>query len=471
MEKVHFFPFEHLPFRHQAPLLSPFPHPGHQKDHLFPTNPRSPMEKDPFFGSDGGDQLPSCFLNLNWDGSGDHAAQFESALSSLVSSPSSNPAPMPNAAADGVVFRELISRLGSICNSGGDISPTSHYQSTTTSCYSTPINSPPKLNPIPGGVAGNSMAFPSATAPDPGFSEQAATRLPYFSARVSNSQPLRTAAPVVSTNGPQLGNGQEEPSIAPGRRNGTGESSTRKRKAAPKGKAKEPPLPPKAAPEGDDARAKRRKSGEAEAKSTEQVYVCQKQRKERNAKPIEPPKLDYIRVRARRGQATDSHSLAERVRREKISERMKFLQDLVPGCNKVTGKAVMLDEIINYVQSLQRQVEFLSMKLATVNPRLDVNLDSLVQKDMHPAFPVEAATGARFPFQSLMANPSDRRSLQQPQLDGFVVDASSQLGAFWDDDLHSVVQIDLGQNQEEPVFSSQAFQGSMPPSNHMKIEL
>lgn len=45
------------------------------------------------------------------------------------------------------------------------------------------------------------------------------------------------------------------------------------------------------------------------------------------------------------------------VRREKISERMKYLQDLVPGCSKVTGKAVMLDEIINYVQSLQRQVE------------------------------------------------------------------------------------------------------------------
>lgn len=36
---------------------------------------------------------------------------------------------------------------------------------------------------------------------------------------------------------------------------------------------------------------------------------------------------------------------------------MKYLQDLVPGCNKITGKAGMLDEIINYVQSLQRQVE------------------------------------------------------------------------------------------------------------------
>lgn len=31
-----------------------------------------------------------------------------------------------------------------------------------------------------------------------------------------------------------------------------------------------------------------------------------------NSKPPEPPK-DYIHVRARRGQATDSHSLAERV--------------------------------------------------------------------------------------------------------------------------------------------------------------
>ncbi|KAL6280830.1 hypothetical protein ACE6H2_017711 [Prunus campanulata] len=81
----------------------------------------------------------------------------------------------------------------------------------------------------------------------------------------------------------------------------------------------------------------------------------------------EPP-TGYIHVRARRGQATDSHSLAERVRREKISERMKMLQRLVPGCDKVTGRAVMLDEIINYVQSLQNQVEFLSMKLASVNP-------------------------------------------------------------------------------------------------------
>lgn len=34
---------------------------------------------------------------------------------------------------------------------------------------------------------------------------------------------------------------------------------------------------------------------------------------EKETEPSEPPKQDYIHVRARRGQATDSHSLAERV--------------------------------------------------------------------------------------------------------------------------------------------------------------
>ncbi|KAL5200740.1 hypothetical protein ABZP36_021943 [Zizania latifolia] len=107
-------------------------------------------------------------------------------------------------------------------------------------------------------------------------------------------------------------------------------------------------------------------------------------------------KEEYIHVRARRGQATNSHSLAERVRREKISERMKFLQDLVPGCSKVTGKAVMLDEIINYVQSLQRQVEFLSMKLATVNPALDFSVERILSKDIFRSQGITAASAFCF---------------------------------------------------------------------------
>ncbi|KAK4489828.1 hypothetical protein RD792_000472 [Penstemon davidsonii] len=121
---------------------------------------------------------------------------------------------------------------------------------------------------------------------------------------------------------------------------------------------------------------------EAESNSGTSVKLV-----EEKSKP-EPPK-DYIHVRARRGQATDSHSLAERARREKISERMKILQDLVPGCNKVfqisslvIGKALVLDEIINYVQSLQHQVEFLSMKLEAVNARLSPTIEGFPPKDL-----------------------------------------------------------------------------------------
>ncbi|KAJ0527675.1 putative transcription factor bHLH family [Helianthus annuus] len=111
---------------------------------------------------------------------------------------------------------------------------------------------------------------------------------------------------------------------------------------------------------------------------------------EQSGKPNEPPK-DYIHVRARRGQATDSHSLAERARREKISERMKILQDLVPGCNKVIGKALVLDEIINYIQSLQHQVEFLSMKLEAVNTRMNSPIEGFPTKEQLGPPPFDAA--------------------------------------------------------------------------------
>ncbi|KAL8137609.1 hypothetical protein V2J09_003610 [Rumex salicifolius] len=88
---------------------------------------------------------------------------------------------------------------------------------------------------------------------------------------------------------------------------------------------------------------------------------------------LEKCRGEVIHVRAKRGQATDSHSLAERVRRERINEKLKVLQDLVPGCYKTMGMAVMLDVIINYVQSLQNQIEFLSMKLSAASMFYDFN--------------------------------------------------------------------------------------------------
>ncbi|KAG6572940.1 Transcription factor BEE 3, partial [Cucurbita argyrosperma subsp. sororia] len=87
-----------------------------------------------------------------------------------------------------------------------------------------------------------------------------------------------------------------------------------------------------------------------------------------------------VHVRAKRGQATDSHSVAERIRRGKINERLRCLQDIVPGCYKTMGMAVMLDEIINYVQSLQNQVEFLSMKLTAASSYYDFNSDEAYEQ-------------------------------------------------------------------------------------------
>ncbi|WZZ33561.1 hypothetical protein YC2023_016962 [Brassica napus] len=97
-----------------------------------------------------------------------------------------------------------------------------------------------------------------------------------------------------------------------------------------------------------------------------------------------------VHVSAKRGQATDSHSLAERVRRGKINERLKCLKDIVPGCYKAMGMATMLDEIINYVHSLQNQVEFLSMKLTAASSYYDFNSEADAVDSMQKAKAREA---------------------------------------------------------------------------------
>ncbi|KAH7440128.1 hypothetical protein KP509_04G092700 [Ceratopteris richardii] len=69
-------------------------------------------------------------------------------------------------------------------------------------------------------------------------------------------------------------------------------------------------------------------------------------------------------ARAKRGCATHPRSIAERVRRTKISERMKKLQELVPNIDKQANISEMLDEAVEYVRSLQEQVQLLTEKRA-----------------------------------------------------------------------------------------------------------
>ncbi|XP_023756098.1 transcription factor bHLH75 [Lactuca sativa] len=97
-----------------------------------------------------------------------------------------------------------------------------------------------------------------------------------------------------------------------------------------------------------------------------------KKRKKNIKADAEKPR-EVVHVRARRGEATDSHSLAERMRREKINQKLRCLQELVPGCYKTMGMSVMLDVTISYIRSLQNQIEFLSMKLSAASMFYDFN--------------------------------------------------------------------------------------------------
>uniref|UniRef100_A0A0E0ENA9 BHLH domain-containing protein n=1 Tax=Oryza meridionalis TaxID=40149 RepID=A0A0E0ENA9_9ORYZ len=66
------------------------------------------------------------------------------------------------------------------------------------------------------------------------------------------------------------------------------------------------------------------------------------------------------KIRAKRGCATHPRSIAERVRRTRISERIRKLQELVPNMDKQTNTADMLDLAVDYIKDLQKQVKGLN---------------------------------------------------------------------------------------------------------------
>ncbi|TMW82393.1 hypothetical protein EJD97_006044 [Solanum chilense] len=340
----------------------------------------------------------------------------------------------------------------------GEISPNSFVGSNNNSCYTTPLNSPPRLNlsNFDHQIKGN---FPNISNNLPHFS----TNLGNFSCFGGNDsqfvQNLESCklSRNKSMKESEFGDSRENSSISQQIQieevgiKCQNDANSKKGKSIPKRKAKE------ITPKDNNVSTQNNESSSKRAKSDE--------KNEENQKPQEPLK-DYIHVRARRGQATDAHSLAERVRREKIGERMKFLQDLVPGCNKVTGKAVMLDEIINYVQSLQCQVEFLSMKLSNLNSTTDFNAESLTSKNMfqsvgslHHNMNSSESSVQEFPYgfqsqqgpniQSFLPKETEFPFKINPHLDGFV-EQTPQVPTFFEDhDLHSFIHMGFSQIQAQ----------------------
>ncbi|PRQ42533.1 putative transcription factor bHLH family [Rosa chinensis] len=72
---------------------------------------------------------------------------------------------------------------------------------------------------------------------------------------------------------------------------------------------------------------------------------------------------------SKRSRAAEVHNLSERRRRDRINEKMRALQELIPNCNKV-DKASMLDEAIEYLKTLQLQVQIMSMGAGLYMPQM-----------------------------------------------------------------------------------------------------
>ncbi|CAI9101395.1 OLC1v1038709C3 [Oldenlandia corymbosa var. corymbosa] len=84
---------------------------------------------------------------------------------------------------------------------------------------------------------------------------------------------------------------------------------------------------------------------------------------------------------AKRSRAAEVHNLSERRRRDRINEKMRALQELIPNCNKA-DKASMLDEAIEYLKTLQLQVQMMSMGAGLCMPPM---MFPTGLQHMHPA--------------------------------------------------------------------------------------
>ncbi|KAK8541568.1 hypothetical protein V6N13_137825 [Hibiscus sabdariffa] len=117
--------------------------------------------------------------------------------------------------------------------------------------------------------------------------------------------------------------------------------------------ARDEPTAQKAAP-AEDRKRKRIEPDEAEFQSEDAEFES-----------VDTKKKPHGSTSTKRSRTAEVHNLSERRRRDRINEKMKALQELIPRCNK-SDKASMLDEAIEYLKSLQLQVQMMTMSCGMV---------------------------------------------------------------------------------------------------------
>ncbi|XP_023739041.1 transcription factor bHLH84 [Lactuca sativa] len=102
-----------------------------------------------------------------------------------------------------------------------------------------------------------------------------------------------------------------------------------------------------------------------------------------------PKQVQILKTRASRGTATDPQSVYARKRRERINERLRILQNLVPNGTKV-DISTMLEEAVEYVKFLQLQIKLLSsddmwMYAPIAYNGMDIGLDLKTISSLSPS--------------------------------------------------------------------------------------
>ncbi|KAL8166316.1 hypothetical protein V2J09_007815 [Rumex salicifolius] len=139
---------------------------------------------------------------------------------------------------------------------------------------------------------------------------------------------------------------------------------------------------------------------------------------------------------SKRTRAAEVHNLSERRRRERINEKMRALQELIPNCNKV-DKASMLDEAIEYLKTLQLQI-------------LSMGTGMYMSQMMLPAA-MQHMHRAHMPQFSAM---------------GMGMGAALGFGMSMQPDVNSMMQMPCIQPPCFPISGSSGFYGAMGNSTH-----